>query len=288
MQPPIPALKGRFGFTLIEVMIAVSILALLLILFSQLIGNVSKLTAQGRQRLDSDAAARIALDLIASDLGARLRRPDADFLIEKSSGSDAFFFHSEAPAFLGSGTADTVALIGYRVSGTNGLERIGMGYPMGSGSFALPTRLSTIVNTLPETAFQPLCKEVFRMEIEFMKRDGNFIDKPPTRAAAGKPAYTYISNSGSLVQISASQLDDWDDICAMVITIACLDRDQQKLLSDTELTALAEAFQDAPASSNTRPGTFPWGERAEKASFDLRAKSASGAVRVYRRFIPLQ
>jgi len=268
-----------------ELMVSMAILGLILIFFTQIVLNVSTATGTGRQRLDIDASARIALDLMASDFANKVKRKDVDFLVLKNPGNDAFYFYSETPALSGSGSIpDTVALVGYQVvsgtSGTCGLQRTGMGLPLGTGTGGMalyPSRLDqSTLSTIPASAIQPLCKEVLRMEIEFMKTDGTFLALPPTRQDSGKPDYSYVTTSGTLGTISANQVPDWDGLRAIVVTIVCLDREKQVLLSQSDLDTILNTFGDTTTAN--------WDTLAESTSFP----KVGRALRVYRRFFPIQ
>ena len=281
---------------------AVSILAMMLAFFGQMIGAVSKATGGAGQRLSADAAARSAFSIMANDLAHRVKRPDVGFYVVNNPSStnldnnDEFYFFSEAPAISGVTNADTVALIGYKVSPgtstTNGLQRIAKGWQLSSGLGEMsfyPALLSTNVASIPTDRIQPLSKEVVRMEIEFMKKDGTFVVKPPMRSDSFKPDYYYVTSTNTVGQIPASQVQDWDDIRAIVVTIACIDRERQALLSAGDISTITTALTDAASGTISRiaSGTDSWGAVAENAHFTVNNKAAAGAVRIYRRFFPI-
>ena len=76
------------GFTLLELMVAISILVMLCGLVMQLMGSATRLTSTSKQSSDCDSEARFALSQIASDLGRRIRRPDVDAFLDKTNGND--------------------------------------------------------------------------------------------------------------------------------------------------------------------------------------------------------
>ncbi|MBW8863809.1 MAG: prepilin-type N-terminal cleavage/methylation domain-containing protein [Verrucomicrobia bacterium] len=61
---------GRQGFTLLELLVAMSILALLLILLLSMVNGATKLWRANENRVDSYREARAAINFIASDLAA--------------------------------------------------------------------------------------------------------------------------------------------------------------------------------------------------------------------------
>jgi prepilin-type N-terminal cleavage/methylation domain-containing protein len=125
----------KAGFTLVELMVSISVLAILGGLVSQLMSSTSRLTSNSKQSSECDAEARYALSQISADLSYRVRRPDVDALVKKEDGNDEFFLFAEtagyAPKLSESGDENrfanrsTVSLIGYRVekeANKNGLE----------------------------------------------------------------------------------------------------------------------------------------------------------------------
>ena len=115
------SLGARSGFTLLELLVSISVLAVLGGLVSQLMSSTSRLTSNSKQSSECDTEARYALGQLSSDISRRVRRPDVDALVKKTSGNDEFFLFSEtagyAPSLSGAGSANrsTVSLVGYRV-----------------------------------------------------------------------------------------------------------------------------------------------------------------------------
>ncbi len=106
------------GFSLVELMVSISVLAVLGGLVAQLMGSATKLTSNSKQTSDCDSEARYALGQISSDLLRRVRRPDVDCFLEKKTGNDRLFLFSETPGYsptLTEAKRSTVALIGYRI-----------------------------------------------------------------------------------------------------------------------------------------------------------------------------
>lgn len=110
---------GHAGFTLLELMVSISVLAVLGGLVSQLMSSTSRLTSNSKQSAESDTEARYALGQLTSDLARRVRRPDVDAFVKKAAGDDTIFLYSEtagyAPGITGSANRSNVSLVGYRV-----------------------------------------------------------------------------------------------------------------------------------------------------------------------------
>ena len=123
------------GFTLLELMVAISILVMLCGLVMQLMGSATRLTSTSKQSSDCDSEARFALSQIASDLGRRIRRPDVDAFLDKTPGNDRLFLFSETAGWAPNApNPSTVSLVGYRVynpagSSTFQLQRFARALP---------------------------------------------------------------------------------------------------------------------------------------------------------------
>ena len=199
---PLPQhFRSTRAFTLVEILLASSVLILLLALVSQLVNNASKATTQSGKRIDADTQARMVFERMAVDFANIIKRTDVDVLFSKATGNDAAFFLSQAPAYSGTygGILSGAALVGYRVTtGTSGaspaysLERLGQGLfwsgtsngtPTVPGSVVFHSGTATATNTLvqnwpaeigsaPYTAgtsscYHSLGDQVFRIEICF-------------------------------------------------------------------------------------------------------------------------
>ena len=66
----------RTSFTLVEVLVAVSVLSFILLILAQVTGMVNKASHDGIGRVDNFTKSRAMLDLIASDLEHAVIRPD--------------------------------------------------------------------------------------------------------------------------------------------------------------------------------------------------------------------
>lgn len=113
-----PNNRGISGFTLVELMVSISVLAILGGLVAQLMSSASRLTSTSKQSSDCDTEARYALSQISSDLARRVRRPDVDAFVGKADGNDKFFLFSEVAGYaptLDAVSRSTVSLVGYRI-----------------------------------------------------------------------------------------------------------------------------------------------------------------------------
>lgn len=128
-------IKGS-AFTMIEMLVAVSVLAMLIVLIAQLFSIATATATMSRKHIDADEEARAVLDRMGRDFSQMVRRPDVNYILYKNNGagttgsSDAMFFYSEGPGYINpgatltpnvttSGSASSIALVGYRINSNN-------------------------------------------------------------------------------------------------------------------------------------------------------------------------
>ena len=129
-----------WGFTILELLVSMAVLALLVVLVAQLTNSAALTITGSRKHMDADSQARTLLDRMSVDIAKMVKRKDADCIFYKGPQNDAMFFYSEAPAYYAydtntaRGNKNSVALIGYRINAANPdypntpvLERLGMG-----------------------------------------------------------------------------------------------------------------------------------------------------------------
>ena len=136
------------GFSLVELLVATTLLILLLVCVTQIMNSTVAVSTSSRKRLLSDAQARVVFDRMARDLSGIMLRNDLDVICKgcpttsgnatMSGGNDAIIFFGRSPAFFdsaplaGSARSD-MALLGYRINKNASspnfgqLERLGKG-----------------------------------------------------------------------------------------------------------------------------------------------------------------
>ena len=143
------------AFTLVEMLISIVVLALLILLATQVVNTTATVARPANKHIDTDTAARVVLDRMALDFGKMLKRTDVDYYIKAPTGyrnpkshgkgkklqtgqvgSDQIAFFSQMPGYYPSsgGVASPISLVAYRVnSGSTTsasylkLERMGKG-----------------------------------------------------------------------------------------------------------------------------------------------------------------
>ncbi len=278
------------GFSLLEILVAVAVMALLVLMVSQLVQSGTAVISGSRKNLDADAQAREVFSRFALDIAQMAKRADMDAIFSDQDGNKKIFFYSEAPGFAASGAnLSSVSLVGYRVASSGGLERLGKGlpwsgagtptfltYPTTNSSAALPQ--STLAGTWSgalgsspaydgaDPDYHSLATGVFRLEYCFQKKDG-------THTLTRDPAKGF------------------RDVSAIILSLAVLDGDSRKIASDT--TGMAAALP-SPTAADLAADVLPaelWqnlvnNNSAFATSAGVPAPAAS-RVRIYQRAFPL-
>jgi len=281
---------GGWGFTILELLVAIAVLVLLVLLASQIVQSGTAVMSGGRKNLGADAQAREVFSRLAMDLAQMPKRADLDAIFSDQDGNKKFFFYSEAAGFMASATNQgTLALVGYRVQTNSGLERLGKGLTWsGSTSPVFLTYSSTSSNALAastlvgdwsaavgsgpsydgtDSDYHLLAPSVFRLEYCFQKKDGTYsLTRDPSQG--------------------------FHDLAAIVVTVAVLDGDSRKIAPS--ISKLADALP-SPTAANLAANILPaelWQNIVNNnAAFAFAAQippAAAARVKIYQRAFPLR
>lgn len=122
---PISRCPRHSAFTLVEMLLAVSILALMVALVAQLTNSAATTTTVSNQRVEADSQAQLAFSRMATDFAGMLNRRDVDCFFVKNGGgrSDAMYFYTESPGYFsssaGSAAQSAISFTGYRIAHHN-------------------------------------------------------------------------------------------------------------------------------------------------------------------------
>lgn len=243
--------KHLHGFSLIEVLVAACVFSILLLLFMQMTSGAGELAGRSKRRMDALVDARSALDRLGFDLDQRVRDAAMPLSVQKLPGSDAITFYVGAQA---DDTSRPVSSVSYRVR--NHLLERGRQSTGWAGTNAVVFQPGLIpVPTDPE--FDSLTSAVFRMECNFLLK--------------------------STHALSASPPSSWDDVAAVLVSIAVIDRREFDLLDSGQVNAMAGAFPDATDGASTLTA---WNSALTNLP-TLIPQRAANAVRIHQRCLPV-
>ncbi len=240
MTPKIQSVRLGKGFTLVELLVSMAVLALLLMMISHMVNSATVLTTGSRSRMDADSQARVIFDRITVDFQGMLKRKDLDYIFSKqgsssSAANDKMFFFSEVPAHYSNSTdpaesfRSPVALVGYRINTNYQLERVGKTLAWDGGGndpgslvyLSLPTGTTTPVSTTTlagnwasaigtapsysgtDDDYHIIAENVYRMEICFQVKD---LTNPnaPKAAYSNYPVAYFGTGAGNATTASSS------------------------------------------------------------------------------------
>ena len=247
------------GFTLAELLVTMSVLVLLVFLFTQLLNSASTTMSLGNKRMDADSQARQLLDRMAIDFDQMLTRTDVSYFVKRTgnteAGNDQIAFFSAVPGYYTSGSTSTqqgpVSLVAYRVNSSaasssyNKMERLGKGLVWNRAAQAAPTPTPgplvflplTISNTWPyatnqdpDPNYEVIGPDVFRFEYYYLLSSNPSIPGTANQLSAGP----WSSTDTFLVK----------DVAAIVVAIAVIEPKSRVLLRDSDLTSLGSSLID--------------------------------------------
>ena len=267
------ARAARASFTLVELLVAVAVLALLLVFAAQLVSMASHTTLADSRKIDALAQARLALDRFGLDWSAHIARGDVDVSFVKNAGNDEIAFATQMPSPDGT---RSVALVDYRVNavGTPGnnayrLERGLYGYSWAGGnSFAFPLSQASYSSLLAAANYQTLAPGVFRLEVCLLV-------KAATNGASG-----YWWPAGTTV----ASLTSPTNVAAVIVAVAALDDSTRKLVDDTHLARLAGALADVSGADPVATWQAALSRPQDITNSTGVSLPVAQAVRVYERY----
>ena len=288
---------GSRGFTLLEILCAVTVLTLMLVLVNQLTLSAMAVMSLSGRHIDSDTEARLIFNRMAVDFSRMLKRTDIDYSPFKQPsnplpGNDQFALYSETSGYFsgtsqpaGTGRGD-VSLVAYRVAndpttGSPGLHRMGKGLgwepdPGGTAWSNVAFLPVTINDRWPnlftgDTDYRPIGEQVFRMEYTYL-----------LKSTATQAARTSITPWDATTHTS---VNGFKDVAAIIVTIAILDNSSRLLVKN--FNDLAQPFSDAKDGTDT---CSTWNAVVNSATFSTIAnvsKPSAAGVRIYQRYFYL-
>lgn len=307
--------EGSSGFTLVEVLVSITVLGLMMVGVAQMLNSAALASSGSFKHLDADTQARMALDRIALDLSKISHRGDVDYYFAKNltsttPGNDQLAVFSESSGYYPSGVTGAtqgsdLSLVGYRINSKNQLERLckglvwnGVATSAPSMVYGAPATAGTLINaTWPnvegsgtDADYQVIGDQIFRLEYCFL------VSAPDYGALYTAPSSIPTSTTSYLTDVPYASPDTspngLQDVVAVVVSIAVLDADSQKIATTLNPSAMTTAAKDlddvaaSPSGSAIPVGSLPltlWKADLAKNNLGL-PKSVAGQVRFYQRY----
>ena len=294
----IPTRKTASGFTLVEILVSVSVLGLMMIGVAQMLNSAMSATLGGYRHMDADTQARMVLDRMAFDISKISRRTDVDYYFQKNAGNDQMAFFSEAGGYYPTTTTtqqSTFSLVGYRINGGNQLERLSKGLiwngvnnsatpmvfgPTIGGNPTIPTEWPTVTGSNTDPDYQVIGDQVFRLEYCFLVESSYSNNSSLTVTSANLSSTPYVAPN--------TTYNGLQDVVAVVVSIAVLDTQSQNLATSVNSTAMTTAAADlqdvtgATIAANQLPLTV-WKSNLATTNLGL-PNAAASQVRFYQRY----
>jgi prepilin-type N-terminal cleavage/methylation domain-containing protein len=274
-------LRYNRAFTLVEMLVSMSVLALLVVLVSRLFVSATNATTAGNRQMDSDLQSRLVFDRLAIDLAQMIKRIDVDYYVKSDvdaqTGNDRIALFSEVPGYYPStGSASPVSLVAYRINSDSGsgsfnkMERMGKGLlwtgvsnsqtPLTFGLTTIFTnwRAATSASTA-DADYEIIGPQIFRFEYYYQLKGGNVAATPGAQGM--------------------------QDVVSLTACMAVVDPKSRTLLTNSQLDTLASQMHDfAPPM---QPGDLLKQWRTSLDQTTSMPRSAVASVRLYQRTFSL-
>jgi prepilin-type N-terminal cleavage/methylation domain-containing protein len=301
LQPRL-RLNACRGFTLVELLVSVGVLALLVFFVTSLVNSASTITTLGHKQMDADSQARQFLDRMAIDFAKMVKRNDLDYFAKGTTapnsvggamaGNDRIAFLSQLPGYYPTGSTTTtqspVSLIAYRVNADstnsslyNKLERMGKGLVWNAATADTPvvflpltigpstasplgTWPAAVSSTASDTAYEVIGPQVFRFEYCYLRTNGSLVITPP---------------------LDSNGRADLSQIAAIVADMAVIDSKSKVLLTNPQITTLAAGLSDYTAGMT--PGQLRANWQTYLDGITNLPRPAVSGIRLYERYFYL-
>ncbi len=293
LQPRLRLNTSR-GFTLVELLVSLGVMALLVFFVTSLVNSAATITTLGHKQMDADSQARQFLDRMAVDFAKMVKRNDLDFFAKGTTapnsvggamaGNDRIAFFSQLPGYYPTGSTTTtqspVSLIAYRVNSDstnnslyNKLERMGKGLVWNAATADTPvvfwatistTWSAATSTTTTDAAYDVVGPKVFRFEYCYLRTNGSLVITPP---------------------LDSNGCADLSQIAAIVADMAVIDSKSKVLLTNAQITTLAAGLSDYTAGMT--PGQLRTNWQTYLDGITNFPRPAISGIRLYERYFYL-
>ncbi len=280
------------GFTLIEMLVAVSIMSFMLLMMAQITGLAEQAWRTEQNRIDNFAKARSMVDMFNDDLQRAVFRGDlpifgtgAPTATPTVTGSGLYYFPNTSLSFTTAfytrlpgvpASASTpvrdVSLVSYALNSSNQgvdqvvLQRSDLAVPWSSSQNLLfQGNIQTVLQNSPATA-REVAPGVVGFRVAFRLSDGTMIDP-------GQGSYTGYNSANPVVAVD--------------IGVAVIGKQSLVLLSSSQIQKIQAKFA-APLSftASTNGIKANWDQNVLTSSFySLYPKDLGGGLKTFERWV---
>ncbi len=202
-----PAHPLTGGFTLVELLVSMTILSAILLVTAQITTSARDSIHWAKQKITCDTAARQLTSLLDRDLHAMIRRPDAPFQFDLRPGNDRLtFLASRAGYARGDGSADRAAsLVRYENDAQGRFSRACLGFGF-DGDETLQLVPNATLPAIPDSNRQVVSDDVFRVEFEFLVDTGESVVRQQKAPNTLKPLRGFVTSVAVLASPAYSRL----------------------------------------------------------------------------------
>jgi prepilin-type N-terminal cleavage/methylation domain-containing protein len=291
------------GFTLVELLVSVALLALMVTLLARLIASATNTIQIGQQRIDIDSQVRPLFERMALDFSQMVQRTDVDFYGKGTAAggamtgaalgtiNDRIAFYSGVPGdYSGAGSHSPFSVVAYKVNSSTGatnkdvytrFQRMAYGLLMNGDSSDVkngplvfgPTKISDIwtsvkSNATTDTKYEIASAQIFRFEYYYLLTNGSFSVVP--------------WNAG----IGHTDPLGLRDVAAIIVAVAAIDQTSRILLStdNTQIATIAGKLPDYAATMGPGQLLAQWQSKlTSDATIKAMPRPAINGIRFYER-----
>jgi len=300
--------SSRRGFTLIEILVAISVLALIVLMASQIFSGSSTAISQNYSTMGALDASQAVFQQIGADVSRMLLRDDVDYGFAKiaagtpgnMAGNDLLSFYARTLGLASTGVPPTgttraLSVVSYQVI-TNASSKLELDYGAqqmdwdnsGSNPFVTTsaTQLLAPPNTLPTvSSLATLAPEVIRMEICFQLVSDPKGNTNPQLLTPTVPVYVAPNPIPTAPSIAIPR--PIRNLAGIIVGIVVIDTKSRLLLPAGTDLKVAKLFPDASVANQDLLSLWtPSNTVAKLEAVGVPARATPG-VHIYQKYFPL-
>jgi prepilin-type N-terminal cleavage/methylation domain-containing protein len=295
-------MKQQRGFTLVELLVSITLLALMVTLLARLIVNATNTIQIGQKRIDVDGQVRPLFERMALDFSQMVQRSDVDFYGKGtttggamtggalSTINDKIAFYSGVPGDYAAGSQSPFSVIAYKVNSSTATtskdvytrcQRMAYGLLMNGDSSDVkngplvfgPTNISDIwtsvkSNATTDSKYEVASAQVFRFEYYYLLTNGSFSVVP--------------WNTG----LGHTDPSGLRDVAAIIVAVAAIDQTSRVLLSsdNAQVATIAAKLPDYAVTMGPGQLLAQWQSKLiSDATIKAMPRPAINGIRFYER-----